>query len=109
MFDYFQKDPTTQAWFLKATTTPTFSIANGPPQILVYPNPVAESIHLRVAQPLSEVTLTLRNLQGISLWQKQGDLSTENEISDLPNLPAGIYLLECRWEQERRVLKVVKG
>lgn len=109
MFDYFQKDPTAQGWFLKATTTPTFSITNESPRIEIYPNPVAESLHLRVAQPLSGVTLTLRNLQGIRVWQKKSDLSTENEISDLPNLPAGVYLLECRWEQERRVLKVLKG
>jgi len=109
MFDYFQQDPTARTWLLQSTTTATQHEAEILPAIQVYPNPFVDNIVLHTTASLREVSLTLRNLQGVALWQESRDMYEETVLSSLPDLPAGLYLLECRQDQKRQVLKVLKS
>ena len=71
-------------------TTPTTNWNNGP-ELLVYPNPATDIIHLRMQQ--GEVDqVTLRNVTGQIILEHSGNLS---EI-DIKGLAQGVYVLAVR-------------
>lgn len=75
-------------------------------QLVIYPNPVAEILHL--GQIKSDLNLTLVDAQGkvIRTVQMKGGLEAQELKVD--DLPAGIYSLNGVWENKPVQIKFVK-
>lgn len=108
MLDYFLNDPTAPGWLLKSTTTASATLESANLGLQLYPNPFQTTFALSTNSAMSKATLSLYNLQGRCVWKKTTDLMGEKVYAQFDHLPAGLYLLECRWAAQRQVIKVVK-
>lgn len=108
MLDYFLNDASAQNWLLKPTTTATETLEPQSLGLSISPNPFSTSLHINTESIMSETTLSLYNLQGVRVWQKKTDALGGKVYADFDHLPAGMYLLECRWAGKRQVIKVLK-
>jgi hypothetical protein len=74
----------------------------------VWPNPFTERLNILVNSPQPEpLELQLSDLQGRTIHQSASYWTNEaNQISE--NLPAGIYILQARWGNETKIVKVFK-
>ncbi len=70
----------------------------------VFPNPAADRVELRFTE-VPQI-LIVRNLHGQEL-QRITQLSSQQFV-DLQTIPAGVYLLEARYEQRRSTTRLVK-
>lgn len=63
-------------------------------QTLVYPNPAAHQVFVKLADAKGKVTIDLVSLTGQNLWSKTYNVSGEEEIPiDLADVPKGSYVL----------------
>ena len=91
-------------------STATVSIAdleNPFSEVRIFPNPTAEKLFIDASQMEEVQTYALRNTLGMLVWQKIIHPVQTIESIDLTNVPAGIYWLEGKSEQERKVWKIV--
>lgn len=81
-------------------------------QVSVSPNPSSDIVEVRLAGPRSKpvsVTLTVSNLLGQPLYQKQVELSgTHTEKLDLSRHPTGLYLINATTDGQRTSLRLVR-
>lgn len=73
------------------------------PGIFVYPNPVADILHIKTEAKVQAITIS--NLMGQSILELNDP--SENQL-DLSSLPNGIYLLRLKSDRGRSVIKIVK-
>ncbi len=71
--------------------------------LMVYPNPLQQS-ELQIHSSMRVQSVTLRDLQGHSLYQKHLPGAT----LILPDLARGVYLLEIKCEKGAQVIKIIK-
>ncbi|MFD2935585.1 metallophosphoesterase [Spirosoma flavum] len=78
-------------------------------QLKIYPNPAHEVVYVELSTTQKkEVSLSLRDEQGRSVFQKQfGQVTTISESVPMPNAP-GTYLLTVQAGQNRITRKVVR-
>lgn len=78
---------------------------------VVYPNPFVSKIYLRKAGTFTQQTIEIRlvSLNGMTLYSQKLAESNPVILSNLANLPRGMYLLQIRTENGLFTTKVVKA
>jgi hypothetical protein len=78
--------------------------------IAIYPNPVAQLLHLRLPVPVSGVLkMEIQSLSGQRfLTLNQQAVRQQEFTAPVEHLPPGVYLLHCYWQQEWFVAKFIK-
>jgi hypothetical protein len=74
----------------------------------VYPNPFSEIINLKLATPQTIKHLSLTTIEGKEVYSKNVTSPDDLTITNLPVLPAGIYLLNVTGEENTATIKVVR-
>jgi M6 family metalloprotease-like protein len=72
----------------------------------VYPNPMQDNLKVEISNLQNEMCYRLVNLTGNIIVQ--GCSTSPNTIIASHHLPAGIYLLELKWDGKTQVFKVKK-
>lgn len=75
----------------------------------ISPNPFEEHLSIQVAEPLSEVSIRLFDLNGRVLLTQNIDTIEQIVQIDMPSLTAGIYWLELSTGGQSTVKKVIKN
>ncbi len=88
--------------------TLTFINENGNPiELSVYPNPVSGKLYIKLNQkPQKELSVTIFNLEGRMLFTQK--LSNLENVIDMQNLNAGVYILKVTDGDRLRVMKINK-
>ena len=79
-------------------------------QLTAYPNPASEQVTVaaNLGKP-APLEFSLINASGASVWERQvpGRMTEIREEISLRDLPAGIYLLQVRSNEQRKIKKVI--
>ncbi len=73
---------------------------------IVYPNPIQDHLKVEISNLQNEMCYRLVNLTGNLIGQ--GCSTSPNTTIASHHLPAGIYLLELKWDGKTQVFKVKK-
>ena len=76
--------------------------------VVLYPNPVADVLHLNLDQQHQEVRIRIVNLLGQVVFEKEYPDRPHQLSENLSSLPAGAYLLEIHSSQGRTSHRLVK-
>jgi len=90
---------------LSQETAGIFEFGNGI-QVLTYPNPSKDLVHVLFRQPIKNVNLTLTDVQGKLIYTKHLNAATSTQIN-IPG-PAGIYFLNIKTPNAQSVVKLIK-
>jgi hypothetical protein len=74
----------------------------------VYPNPFEQTLNLELAPNHGLQKVVLLSLDGKEVYRKELTQATETALQDLPNLKAGVYLLQLVSETGTHTLKVMR-
>ncbi len=74
----------------------------------VFPNPFSVQIQVRSAAPLGPIKLRLYDINGRVVYRKRLPASTLQHQLELPNLPAGAYVLHARAGKQVFTQQVVR-
>jgi hypothetical protein len=80
-----------------------------PPRFALYPNPVADILHLHLGKPGQNVRLRIINLLGQVVLEKAYSGQTLEVSENIASLPAGAYQLEVYQDEGRTMRRFLKG
>lgn len=87
--------------------TSTLGISSFERQLIIYPNPVSDQIHIRNTGPSVDASLQIVDVHGRSLWQApQAVLTGEYHIA-VQNLSKGVYFLRITASGAQKVHKFI--
>lgn len=72
----------------------------------LYPNPSQGQLNLELELPIHHAKMSIRDLTGRLLWEKQG--SIPQEVSIQLDLPAGIYLFSLETPEGKRAIQKIQ-
>jgi hypothetical protein len=93
-------DPDTWEAVINVPLLPTGVKNHYAPEVMVYPNPVAEKLHIDLDQ---EASLHLMNLSGQTVYSSSGKI----ESIDVTNLPPGLYILMILTDDQTASKKIM--
>jgi PKD repeat protein len=76
-------------------------------KLSIYPNPASESIVIENLPTASAIQLSLKDQSGRILYKDNSQGISNYNLTFPKNLPDGLYFLECRSTQFKRVIKVI--
>jgi trimeric autotransporter adhesin len=76
----------------------------------VYPNPVANTIEIRLNSTSKDLVVQVTGLDGVLILQAKGDIKQINQQinQQLPRLKSGMYVLQLSNAGEKHVIKFIK-
>lgn len=108
--NYLNRDGFALTWLADSITPAGYGITDYDANALtIYPNPTSNILYLKVNEPVSNGRLTLYDLTGRQVFNRQAALDVEGLIKiDISNLPDGFYTIVLQsstaiWE--RKVMK----
>jgi trimeric autotransporter adhesin len=90
-----------------ATVTVNFVATN---VLNVYPNPVANTIEIRLNSTSKDLVVQVTGLDGVLIVQGKGDIKQINQqiSQQLPRLKSGMYILQLSNAGQKHVIKFIK-
>jgi hypothetical protein len=86
----------------------TIDCSNDLPSIHVYPNPCTDKLNIQLPQAGNNFALTIKDITGKTLQQKDSKQSGNNFSIDVSKLPTGLYLLQLRSDSFSYAIKFIK-
>ena len=74
--------------------------------VMVFPNPTQDVLHIHFNNTPFNAQIKLKDLQGRSIWEKEGDF-TSDEIINLSKKPKGTYFLELQKNNQKFYFKIL--
>lgn len=96
-------------WKFKTDFSTSLYSPNVAEGIQIYPNPALKQVTLEVSKELAlpDAGLKMMDNKGNILWERKAN-STEKQLIELGNLPAGKYWLEINTKQGKAIKPIVK-
>lgn len=105
-FDYNPPIITNTSIFTIESLVVGFDAAGNSVNMVVYPNPTTEGVHVMLNQALDNVELSVTNILGKEIFWNYYDSLSQDDI-ELPN-SIGVYFLSVTTPTNRSVIKLIK-
>ena len=99
---------TTKATIIVVSSTSIQDQKQSPDHMLVYPNPMKDFVNIDLSGVDKEVSVSLFNMKGIKILEKQIKMAAGIEKIDVSGLPKGIYMLDICIEDKPILVKLEK-
>jgi hypothetical protein len=90
------------------STIVTIDCSNDLPSIHVYPNPCTDKLTIQLPQAGNNFVLTIKDITGKTLQQKDSKQNSSNFSIDVSSLPTGLYLLQLQSDLFSYAIKFIK-